>query len=106
MRQLKVYCSDRYAGMLMEKSKNEYVFRYDDEYYVNSATPSISLTLPKKQQEYTSDYLFPFFTNMLSEGANKKVQCRLLKLDEDDYFGRLMATENMDVIGSVRVKNM
>jgi len=104
MRQLKVYCGNDYAGLLTEKSASEYVFRYDDGYYANPSMSAISLTLPKNQQEYTSKYLFPFFTNMLSEGANRRVQCRLLKLDENDYFGRLMATENMDMIGCVTVK--
>lgn len=106
MRQLKVYCGNYYAGLLTERSTKEYVFRYDDSYYADQSMSAISLTLPKSQQEYKSKFLFPFFTNMLSEGANRRVQCRLLKLDENDYFGRLMATENMDVIGCVRVKQI
>jgi HipA-like protein len=41
---------------------------------------------------------------MLSEGANKKLQCRQLKIDENDYFGLLLATATHDTIGAVTVK--
>jgi serine/threonine-protein kinase HipA len=70
----------------------------------NSELPAISLTLPKTQKEYRSDFLFPFFFNMLSEGANRKLQSVQLRIDEADSFGLLMATAQADTIGSVTVK--
>lgn len=33
-----------------------------------------------------------FFFGLLSEGINKDIQCRLLKIDEDDDFTRLIQT--------------
>ncbi len=68
--------------------------------------PGISLTLPKKQLEYTSEHLFPFFFNMLSEGTNREVQSKQLKIDEKDFFGLLLATARYDTIGAITVKQI
>ncbi|WP_245970282.1 HipA N-terminal domain-containing protein [Pseudochryseolinea flava] len=48
--------------------------------------------------------MFPFFFNMLSEGSNKELQCRLLRIDETDHFALLLAIANFDTIGAVTVK--
>lgn len=104
MRRGAVYMNDRLAGILTEVSPAEYVFRYDDSYFTDNKMPAISLTLPKTQQEYRSAYLFPFFSNMLSEGRNRAVQSRLLHIDEADHFGILLATARTDVAGAVTVK--
>ena len=77
MRQGVVYLNKERVGIITELSSNEYKFRYDDEYFNDPSKPSISLTLTKQQQEYTSHYLFPFLANMLSEGHNRIVQARL-----------------------------
>ena len=103
MRAANVYNNHRLAGTLMEVSPKEYVFRYADDYFADKAAPEISLTLPKKQQEYRSPYLFPFFANMLSEGHNREVQCKIHKLDRDDDFGILLATATTDTPGSITV---
>lgn len=104
MRAAAVYRNEDLAGTLTETDQRNFVFKYDDAYYNNAQKPAISLTLPKSQQEYHSDILFPFFFNMLSEGVNKKIQSIQLKIDEEDYFGFLMATAKYDTIGAVSVK--
>lgn len=104
MRQIDVYRNGVLAGRLTEKSRESYLFRYEDTFFIDPTMPSISLTLPKSQQNYHSDYLFPFFVNMLSEGVNRKLQSNLFKLDENDHFGFLMATARYDTIGAVTVK--
>lgn len=104
MRQLEVYRNHELAGHLIEEDRQHYLFRYDAKYFANPAKPAISLTLPKTRQEYQSKTLFPFFINMLSEGANKQLQCRLLKIDELDHFGLLTATAQYDTIGAITVK--
>jgi serine/threonine-protein kinase HipA len=43
---------------------------------------------------------------MLPEGANKKSVCFNNRIDEDDYFGILLATAGFDTIGAVRVLKM
>ncbi len=69
----------------------------------DATKPAVSLTLPKTQQEYRGDFLFPFFFNLLSEGVNRKLQSRQLKIDESDYFGLLIATAQHDTIGAITV---
>ena len=60
--------------------------------------------MPVREEPYKSDYLFPYFFNMLSEGANRKTQSMLLHIDEDDDFGILLATAQVDTIGAVTIK--
>ena len=104
MRTLEIFRNGIFAGVLTEVSRKKFVFRYDDLYYNDITKLSISLTLPKTQQEYNSEYLFPFFYNMLSEGVNRKLQSTQLKIDEEDNFGLLMATAQYDTIGAITVK--
>ncbi len=104
MRKVKVYRNKELAGELIQENQNSYKFRYTDSYFTNESLPAISLTLPKCQQEYKSTFLFPFFFNMLSEGVNRKLQSRQLKIDEKDYFGLLMETARYDTIGAITLK--
>ncbi len=104
MRKANVYCNGILAGELTETTDRKYLFRYEDDYFKDSAKPAVSLTLPKNEQEYYSDSLFPFFFNMLSEGSNRITQARLLRIDEKDHFGILLATAQNDTIGAITVK--
>lgn len=104
MRKAKVYMNGILAGILEESPERQYVFRYNDDYFSDDSRPAISLTLPKTQQVYNSSYLFPFFFNMLSEGSNRLTQARLLRIDEKDHFGILLATAQNDVTGAITVK--
>ncbi|MDP1842407.1 MAG: HipA N-terminal domain-containing protein [Sediminibacterium sp.] len=99
-----VYINGELAGILEKDADGKYHFQYEDTYFNNPTKPSISLTLPKTKQAYESDYLFAFFMGLLSEGVNKDIQCRLLKIDENDDFARLILTAGEDTIGAVTVK--
>lgn len=103
MREALVYNNGLLAGRLIFTNEKEYIFRYDDEYF-NSAKPGISLTLSKRVQEHRSNSLFPFFFNMLAEGANKKLQSRQLQIDENDSFSLLLSTAGTDTIGAITVR--
>ena len=104
MRKAEIYWNRELAGELIQENKLNYIFRYNDFYYANRSFPAVSLTLSKKKKEYKSNYLFPFFYNMLSEGVNRKLQCKQLKIDENDYFGLLLKTAQYDTIGAITVK--
>ncbi len=104
MRKAAVYRNRELSGTLVEESSSSYIFRYDDDWFADAKKPAVSLTLPKSQQEYRSEILFPFFFNLLSEGVNRKMQCRQLKIDEDDHFGLLLATAQYDTIGAITVQ--
>ncbi len=80
-----------------------YTFAYNAA-YLASQLPAISVTLPKREEPYESEYLFPFFSNMLPEGINRRVICRSMRIDEDDFFGLLTAMAGADFIGAVNVR--
>lgn len=106
MKQLAVYHNNIKAGILTEVNPGfGYTFEYCED-YLRSDLPPISLTMPKKAGGYYSEYLFPFFTNMLPEGANRRIICRSLKIDETDYFSLLNAMADKDFIGAVNVRRM
>ncbi|MBI2968217.1 MAG: HipA N-terminal domain-containing protein [Bacteroidetes bacterium] len=106
MRKAEIYRNGILAGILIEENRNGFVFRYEDAYFNDPSKPAISITLPKKKKEYRCEYLFPFFSNMIAEGENRNVQCRLLKIDEKDQFGLLVATAAADTIGNITVKKI
>jgi serine/threonine-protein kinase HipA len=103
MREAKILYKDEEAGILMQKDDGSFIFRYNDNWMADRNKPSISLTLPKVEQEFHSKFLFPFFYNMLPEGSNKQVVCKHNRIDQDDYFGLLMTIAKNDSIGAVRV---
>ena len=100
MRECKVYVHDAEAGLLQETDDREYVFTYHDDYQGDP----VCLAMPVRQKVYRSDHLFPYFFNMLSEGANRQVQSTLLHIDEKDDFGIMLATAQYDTIGAVTIK--
>ena len=106
MRVAKVYVNNILAGTLTENNNGSFTFCYDEDYFVNPVYSSVSLTLPKTQREYQSKMLFPFFSNMLSEGVNRKVQSRKFKIDEEDCFGLLMTISKSDTIGAVTIEKI
>ena len=104
MRQVNVYVNDLKAGVLTEMHPGKgYSFEYDPDYLLSDA-PSISVSLSKRNASYESSSLFPFFANMLPEGANRKVICRTYRIDENDLFGILAAMAGKDFIGGVQIR--
>lgn len=101
---MEIYRNGTLAGTLIEINRQHFVFTYDEIYFHDVSKPAISITLPKTQKEYSSEYLFPFFFNMLSEGVNRKLQCTQWRIDEGDNFRLLMTTAQYDTIGAVTVK--
>ena len=97
-----VYYSGVLAGRIEEVPEG-YRFAYDSDYLATLGTRAISMTLPKSTKPYMSKVLYPFFYGLLAEGVLKETQCRKLKLDENDHFGRLLKTANSDTIGAVTV---
>jgi serine/threonine-protein kinase HipA len=101
-----VYNNGLLAGILEKFDASSYVFTYTDEYFSNRDRPAISLSFPKTKQTYEGKELFPFFYGLLAEGINKDIQSRLLRIDEDDDFTRLIKTAGEDTIGAITVKEL
>jgi HipA-like protein len=103
MRKAKILYKDEEAGVLTQHDDGSFTFNYNDSWLADNNKTDISLTLPKIKQAFHSKFLFPFFYNMLPEGSNKQVVCKLNRIDPADYFGILMTTAKHDSIGAVRV---
>ncbi len=99
-----VYNNRELAGYLTRTDSGKYIFEYESSYFDDKSKPSISLTLSKTQQVHQSPTLFAFFFGLLSEGVNKDIQCRMLRIDEKDHFKRLLLTAGHDTIGAITVK--
>ena len=106
MRIAKVLFKDEAAGTLTQHDDGSFTFEYNSSWVGNAGKPAISLTFPKKKEAYHSDFLFPFFYNMLPEGSNKQVVCKLDRLDRNDYFGLLVAVAKNDTIGAVTLQKI
>jgi HipA-like protein len=106
MRNAQVYCRGVLAGVLSKDEANGYRFQYCPEYLTGSTLPSISLSFPKRESCFESAVLFPFFYGLLAEGDDKLLQCRMLKIDENDHFTRLLKTCGAETIGGVTVKEV
>ncbi|MBS0209059.1 MAG: HipA N-terminal domain-containing protein [Planctomycetes bacterium] len=103
MRRANVYCRGLRAGILSKEETGRYLFFYTPEYLNNPKHPAISLSLPKQGTPFESPVLFPFFYGLLAEGDEKTLQCRLLKIDENDHFIRLLKTCQTETIGGVTI---
>jgi HipA-like protein len=101
-----VYNNHIVAGVLEKKAADDYRFMYEDSYLADTAMPSISISLPKTKKEHQSKLLFSFFFGLLAEGINKDIQCRLLRIDEEDDFARLLKTTGEDTIGAITIKEI
>lgn len=98
-----VYFRDMPAGVLA-KDRDGYAFRYAHAYLENASMPPVSLTIPKRGRTFRSKILFPFFFGLLTEGVQKDIQCRTMKIDERDYFTRLVRTSKYGAAGAVHVR--
>ena len=98
-----VYDREEPVGILAQGRK-DYRFRYISSYLRKKDAPPVSLTLRKQGGTFKSPHLFAFFYGLLAEGVQKERQCRALKLDEEDFLGRLIKTSKYDCIGAVSVR--
>lgn len=100
-----VYFNDRFAGTLIQEDDKTYTFSYDSEYLSDPDSEPVSITLPKQEESFKSEILFPFFAGLLSEGAQKELQLRFLGVAESDYFARLLYCAS-ETAGAVTVREL
>jgi serine/threonine-protein kinase HipA len=98
-----VYDTEILAGTLEFDGLN-YSFLYDVDFLNTKSSTAISLTLPKQKEPFVSPHLHSFFSNLLAEGNLKKLQCKKLKIDENDEFTRLLKTARHDTIGTITIR--
>jgi len=99
-----VFFNDILAGELC-RLPDGYGFKYAESYLSDENLPQIAFSLPKQKELFFSEELFPFFYGMLSEGANREIQERLLKIDCKDDFSLLVETAQTETIGAITVRD-
>lgn len=95
-----------YNGILaarLSETDDGYLLQYDKGYLQQAESKSISLTLPKKQELYTSKVLFPFFDGLIPEGWLLDIAVDHWKIKANDRF-ELLLTTCRDTIGAVTVE--
>lgn len=95
-----------YDGVLaarLSETDDGYLLQYDKQYLQQPGARSISMTLPKRSQPYTSKVLFPFFDGLIPEGWLLDIAVDHWKLKSNDRFELLLATCR-DTIGAVTVE--
>jgi len=97
-----IYIRNVYAGIL-EETDEGYSFKYDNEYLKRDDSSSISLTMPKREEAYTSSTFFPFFDGLIPEGWLLDVVADNWKINKKDRFGLLLVS-GKDPIGNVSIK--
>jgi serine/threonine-protein kinase HipA len=101
-RTAKIFVNDLLAGILTESPEGEYSFVYDTHYLSDEKNHPVSLTLPKREEAYTSNILFPFFDGLIPEGWLMDLGIKNWKLNNKDRMGLLLHLCT-DCIGNVSV---
>ena len=96
-----VYIKDIFAGII-EENENGYRFVYDDNYYSDSKSTPVSLTMTLKNKQYESKTLFSFFDGLIPEGWLLNQVSTNWKLNIEDRFGILLVSCN-DSVGAVSI---
>jgi len=103
MKKGNVYYDDMFCGTIMQNDDNIFIFEYDDEWFNNPNTKSISLTLPKTKKRYESNILFSFFDGLIPEGYLLELAIKKFSIASNDRMSLLLKTCH-NPIGIVSVK--
>ncbi len=98
----KVYYGKALAGIVSE-TDDGYEFEYNKAYLKSVNVKPVSLTLPLKQEVYTSKVLFPFFDGLIPEGWLLNMAIDHWKVKPNDRFELLLLT-CADAVGAVSVQ--
>ncbi len=89
------------AGCLFQDEQG-YHFYYEKSYLDTDNPLPVSLTLPLKEELFSSQILFPFFDGLIPEGWLLDIAEKNWKLNPRDRMGLLLACCS-DCIGAVSV---
>ncbi len=101
MRRANIFYKKYLAGVLTENDAG-YEFCYLPEYLSLKSAKAVSLTLPLREEAYTSSVLFPFFDGLIPEGWLLDVALRNTDISILDRMS-LLLTCCKDCIGAVSV---
>jgi serine/threonine-protein kinase HipA len=102
MRKAAIKIENELAGWLIQDELG-YHFVYEKSYVMKPGARPVSLTLPLRDEPYTSKVLFPFFDGLIPEGWLLEIAERNWKLNPRDRMGLLLVCCK-DCIGNVSVE--
>lgn len=102
MNKVSVFYKNILAGVLEKTGDENFIFCYDEQ-YLTSDNPSISFTLPKSDQKFESDSLFPFFDGLIPEGWLLSLASKELRLNPLRDRFELLVNLCSDSIGAVHI---
>jgi len=88
---------------ILSETDDGYLLKYDSKYLAQPDSKSISFTLPKQKEEYTSKTLFAFFDGLIPEGWLLDIAVDHWKIKANDRFELLLNTCR-DTIGAVTIE--
>lgn len=97
----KVLYRDKEAGTVWQ-DEDGYGFSYLQDYLQSENAAAVSLTLPLRQEPYTSNTLHPFFDGLIPEGWLLDITVKNWKLNPNDRMGLLLMACK-DCIGAVSI---
>lgn len=87
-KELKVYLSDDYVGVLTQEITGRLTFKYDQG-YLDSNSPSISLSLPKEEKEFKDHRVKSFFSSLLPDDLLREKLAKYLGVSNKNPFALL-----------------
>lgn len=88
---------------ILSETDDGYVLQYDAKYLAQPASKSISFTLPKRREAFSSKTLFAFFDGLIPEGWLLDIVVDYWKVKPNDRFELLLNTCR-DTIGAVIIE--
>ena len=104
MRKAAIKVGDLLAGWLTQDDAG-YHFVYDHAYVQTPDAQPVSLTLPLRKGEFSSNILFPFFDGLIPEGWLLDIAEKNWKINPRDRMGLLLACCK-NCIGAVSVEEI
>ncbi len=106
MRELKVYVEingDKVlVGYIRGEDWRDAGFRYDSSYLSRENTRGISISLPLREEPFSSEQTKNYFEGLLPEGFSRRTVANWLKADEDDYI-TILSGLGKECLGAVRI---
>jgi serine/threonine-protein kinase HipA len=100
-RSANVLVNNTLAGTLSESAEGAFKFEYKKSYLKTDSLP-VSLTLPKREEPYISDTLFPFFDGLIPEGWLLDIAIENWKINPRDRM-QLLLHLCKDCIGNISI---
>lgn len=102
---LNVWRGTDHIGQLIREGEaiQQLSFIYSKDWLSTPGNFPLSITMPLSQDKYPSEIVYPWFHNLLPEGAALQTVANILKVVETDVFGAL-ARIGHDVPGGIEIR--